>query len=71
MERARRDEQDMIGLHRAMLGRDRRALDQRQQIALHALARDIAPPPRPSRAQILSISSRKTIPLFSTSRIAS
>ena len=70
MEGARGDEQNVIGLHRAMLGRDRGALDQRKQIALHALARDIAAA-TPSRAQILSISSRNTIPLFSTSRIAS
>ncbi len=30
------------GLHRPVLGGDRRALDQRQQVALHALARDAA-----------------------------
>ena len=30
----------MVGLHRPIFGRDRGALDQRQQIALHALARD-------------------------------
>ncbi len=42
MERAGGDEQDMVGLDRAVLGRDRGALDQRQQIALHALARDVA-----------------------------
>src|SRR5665213_2556810 len=42
MERARGDEQYVIGLDRAVLGRDRRALDQRQEIALHALAADVA-----------------------------
>ena len=42
MEGARGDEQDVVGLHRPVLGRDRRALDQRQQVALHALAADIA-----------------------------
>ena len=41
VERARRDEQDVIGLHRAVLGRDRRAFDQRQQVALDALARHV------------------------------
>ncbi len=41
VERARGDEQDMVGLHRAMLGGDRGALDQGQQIALHAFATDI------------------------------
>src|SRR5579872_96693 len=42
MKRAGRDEQDMIGFHRAVLGRNRRAFDQRQQVALHALARYFA-----------------------------
>src|SRR3546814_20079690 len=32
------DEQDVVGLHRAVLGADRAALDQRQQVALPALA---------------------------------
>ncbi len=40
MERTRADEQDVVGLHRAVLGGDRSALDQRQQVALHALAAD-------------------------------
>ena len=31
----------MVGLHRAVLGRHRGAFDQRQQVALHALARDV------------------------------
>src|SRR5437016_4571767 len=42
MERAGRDKQDVVGLDRAVLGRDRGAFDQRQQVALHAFARDIA-----------------------------
>ena len=41
VEGAGGDEQDVVGLHRAVLGRDRRALDDRQQVALHALARDV------------------------------
>ncbi len=41
MERARGDEQDVVGLHHAVAGRDRGAFDQRQQVALHALARDV------------------------------
>ena len=32
----------MVGLDRAVLGRDRGALDQGQQVALHAFARDVA-----------------------------
>ena len=38
MERAGRDEQDVVGLDRSVLGRDRGALDERQEVALHALA---------------------------------
>ena len=41
VERARGDEQDVVGLHRPVLGRHRRAFDQRQQVALHALARNV------------------------------
>ena len=37
-----RSEQHVVGLHRPILGGDRRALDQRQQVALHALAADRA-----------------------------
>src|SRR3546814_3080338 len=37
MKGARGDEEDMVGLHRPIFGRDRCALDQRQQVALHAL----------------------------------
>ena len=40
VERARGDEQDMVGLQRPIFGRDRRPLDQRQQVALDALAAD-------------------------------
>ena len=39
-ERARGDEQDVVGSHDAVLGRHRRAFDQRQQVALHAFATD-------------------------------
>jgi len=42
VESARGDEQDVVGLDRAMLGRHRGSFDQGQQIALHALARDVA-----------------------------
>ena len=41
VERAARDEQDVVGLDHAVLGRDGGAFDQRQQVALHALARDV------------------------------
>ena len=50
MERAGRDEQDVIGLHHPVLRVDRRPLDDRQDVALHAFAADVgtvAPfPPR-------------------------
>ena len=41
MERAGSDEQDMVGAGHAVLGIDRGAFDQQQQVALHAGARDI------------------------------
>ena len=41
MKCSRRDEQHVVGLHRTILCRNRRAFDQRQQIALHAFAWDI------------------------------
>jgi hypothetical protein len=41
VEGARGDEQHMVGLHRPVFGRDRGALDQRQQVALHPLARHV------------------------------
>jgi len=71
VKRTRRDEQNVVGFDGAVLGRHGRAFDQRQQIALHALARDVAAAAGPSRTQILSISSRNTMPLFSTALIDS
>ncbi len=41
MEGAAGDEQDVVGLDHAVLGRHRGALDQRQQVPLHALARHL------------------------------
>ena len=41
MERAGGDEQDVVGLDRPVLGVDGRPLDDRQQVALHALPRDV------------------------------
>ena len=41
VERAGGDEQDVIGLHHAVLGADGAAFDQRQQVALHAFARHV------------------------------
>ena len=43
MESAGRDEQHVIRFHVAVLGLHRRAFDDRQQISLHPLARDIGP----------------------------
>src|SRR5690606_14018872 len=42
MEGARGDEEDMVGLDRPIFGRDRRTLDQRQQVPLYAFARRAA-----------------------------
>src|ERR1700730_4368358 len=55
MEGARGDEQNVIGLHRAVLGGDRGAFDERKQIALHALARDIAAATPLSRANLVDL----------------
>ncbi len=41
MKRPAGDEQDVIGLDHTVFGRDSGAFDQWQQVALHALARDI------------------------------
>src|SRR6185436_13610979 len=41
VERARRDEQYVIRAHRAVLGEDGGALHHRQQVSLHAFARDV------------------------------
>ena len=41
VERAGGDEQDVIGAHHAVLGVDGRAFDDRQDVALHALAADV------------------------------
>ena len=75
VEGARGDEQPMTDLDRPpCLRGDRGALDQRQQVALHALAADIGDMESAEailRAVILSISSRKTMPFFSTASIAS
>ena len=43
VERAGGDEQDVVGLDRPVLGVDRRPLDDRQEVALHALPRDVGP----------------------------
>jgi hypothetical protein len=65
VERAAGDEQDVVGLDHAVLGRHGRAFDQRQQVALHALARHVGAV-RLAAAAILSISSRNTMPFCST-----
>ena len=49
----------------AVLGGDGGALDDRQEVALHALARDVRARAPPSRPAILSISSRKMMPACS------
>ena len=43
VERAGGDEEDVIGLHHAVLRLHVRAFDDRQQVALHAFARDVGP----------------------------
>jgi hypothetical protein len=55
MKRPRGDEQDMVGFHRPMFGRNRRALDQRQQVALHSLAADIGAARLGPRADLVDL----------------
>ena len=64
VERAGGDEEHVVGLHHAVLGVDVRALDDGQQVALHAAARHVRAVRRASRPAILSISSMKMIPAF-------
>ena len=45
VEGAGRDKQDVFGLHRAVLGGNGGAFDQRQQVALHAFAADVGAAP--------------------------
>ena len=66
VERARGDEQDVIGAHHPVLRVHRRAFDDRQDVALHALAADVGPVRRPRGPAILSISSMKMMPACST-----
>ena len=41
MKRASGDKEDIIGANRAVLGLDRRTLDNREQVALNAFAGDV------------------------------
>ena len=70
VERAGRDEQDVVGVDRPVLRVDGAPFDDREDVALDALARDVGPP-RPSRPATLSISSMKTIPFSPARRSAS
>ena len=49
VERAGGDEEDVVGPHLAVAGLHGRALDDRQQVALHALARDVRARRSPAR----------------------
>src|SRR6516164_6916044 len=55
MEGAGCDEEDVIGLDRSMLGRNRRAFDQGQEIALHTLARHIGAATAFPRADLVDL----------------
>ena len=55
MEGARGDEQDVIGFHLAVLGGNGGALDQRQEIALHALAADVGAITAFARADLVDL----------------
>ena len=53
MKYSRSDKEDMVGPDGAVLGRNRRALDQWQEIALHAFARYVSAPAPISRANFV------------------
>src|ERR1700730_2657911 len=55
MEGAGCDEQNMVGFDRSVFGRDRGAFDERKEIALHALARDIAAKTPFTRANLVDL----------------
>ncbi len=71
VKRAGRDEQHVVGFDGAVLGVDRAALDDRQDVALHALARNVGAAARASRPATLSISSMKMMPSSPARRSAS
>ena len=70
VECARSDKEDMVGPDGAVLGGTVVPSISGKRSRCTP-SRDTSAPPRPSRAQILSISSRNTIPLLSTSPMAS
>ncbi len=55
VERAGRDEENMVGLHRPVFGADGRAFDQRQEVALHAFAADIGADALRARADLVDL----------------
>ena len=55
VKRPGRDEQDVVGPHRAVARVDRRAFDDRQQVALHALAGDVGPVARRWAADLVQL----------------
>ena len=55
VEGARGDEQNVVGLDRPVFGADGGALDQRQQIALNALAADVGADALGARADLVDL----------------
>jgi len=66
VEGARRDEENVVRAHETVARIDRGAFHNRQDVPLHALAAHVPGRVPISRPAILSISSRKMIPLDST-----
>ena len=54
MERTRRNEQHMVGFHRAIFGGDSCAFNQWQQVALNAFAADGASAPRVRHSNLIN-----------------
>src|SRR5690606_11943703 len=55
VEGARSDKKNEVRLHRPMLGGDGGALDQRQQVALHAFAADVCPRALGARSDLVDL----------------
>src|SRR5690554_7788718 len=57
--RSRGDEQDVVGLDHAIAGADGGAFHQRQQVALHALARDVGAAHLVARGDLVDLRSEE------------
>ena len=64
VEGAGRDEQNVVGAHHAVLGVDGRALDDRQDVALHAFAAHVGPVPALAAGDLVDLVQEDDAGLF-------